>query len=285
MGGFNILGTLGKVAGGVAKTAFPWAGALGALGSLGSSILGNTGSFKRQKYSDRQNIAFWNMQNKYNHPLQQMQRLQEAGLNPNLIYGQSVAGATGQADQVAPSKAAPYSIQNPVPSAINSIVGSQQAKLMQAQSINQIAQSTKYGAETAKLKGLLSSEISSAQSKAGMDKIKLQVQSATKESQIKQIVATANLTELKGELQTIQNTLAKKGYVPGNTIGTIFNNILGLDLNTQDGLWKARTIVLAIGGTQLLKNLGQAFPNFLKKPPKTSIKNKTHFQGDQLIYK
>ena len=33
----------------------------------------------------------WNAQNAYNHPSQQMQRLKEAGLNPNLVYG---GGAT-----------------------------------------------------------------------------------------------------------------------------------------------------------------------------------------------
>lgn len=50
------------------------------------------------------------MQNAYNDPAQQMARLKKAGLNPNLIYGQSVSGATGQAGAVAPSKAAPYSM-------------------------------------------------------------------------------------------------------------------------------------------------------------------------------
>ena len=271
MSGFNILGTLGKVAGGVAKTAFPWAGALGALGSLGSSILGNTGSFKRQKYSDRQNIAFWNMQNKYNHPLQQMQRLQEAGLNPNLIYGQSVAGATGQADQVAPSKAAPYSIQNPVPSAINAITGTQQAKLMAAQSINQIAAATKYGKETEKIGKLLPMEVQNYKNlatKSGHEAtqagVKAKVAQATSEAQIKQITQTANLTKLKAELQKVQTNLAKDGYVPGNYIGTIFKKILGLDLKTEEGLWKARTIIIGIGGSQLLKNLSQALPGFFK---------------------
>ena len=34
-------------------------------------------------------IEAWNMENEYNSPKAQMQRYQEAGLNPNLIYGQS----------------------------------------------------------------------------------------------------------------------------------------------------------------------------------------------------
>lgn len=40
--------------------------------------------YERQK-SD--NIEFWRMQNEYNSPRAQMQRLQEAGLNPALMYG------------------------------------------------------------------------------------------------------------------------------------------------------------------------------------------------------
>lgn len=37
----------------------------------------------------------WNVANEYNSPSAQMQRLKEAGLNPNLVYGNGVAGATG----------------------------------------------------------------------------------------------------------------------------------------------------------------------------------------------
>jgi len=40
--------------------------------------------YERQK-SD--NMKLWDLQNAYNAPTAQMQRLQEAGLNPNLVYG------------------------------------------------------------------------------------------------------------------------------------------------------------------------------------------------------
>lgn len=39
-------------------------------------------------------LSDWNMMNAYNSPEQQMQRFKEAGLNPNLIYGQQNEGAT-----------------------------------------------------------------------------------------------------------------------------------------------------------------------------------------------
>lgn len=40
----------------------------------------------------------WNLANDYNHPIQQMERLRAAGLNPNLVYGSgSVTGNTTSA--------------------------------------------------------------------------------------------------------------------------------------------------------------------------------------------
>lgn len=40
-------------------------------------------------------IDMWNMQNAYNTPQMQMQRFKDAGLNPNLIYGQGNSGNAG----------------------------------------------------------------------------------------------------------------------------------------------------------------------------------------------
>lgn len=71
----------------------------------GDSLLGslfNIGAARRQDYYQRRQMSiandyanqmfdrqvdFWNMQNEYNSPAQQMSRLEAAGLNPNLVYG------------------------------------------------------------------------------------------------------------------------------------------------------------------------------------------------------
>lgn len=50
--------------------------------------------FQREQY-DRQrqdSLSDWHMQNAYNDPAAQMQRLRDAGLNPNLMYGQGTVG-------------------------------------------------------------------------------------------------------------------------------------------------------------------------------------------------
>lgn len=83
-------------------------------GGLFGSIISNRGALKRQKLANKQNIEFWKMQNEYNHPSQQMARLREAGLNANMIYGTSPTSAVGNAGAIAPAKAAPYEMKNPL---------------------------------------------------------------------------------------------------------------------------------------------------------------------------
>ena len=56
------------------------------------------------------NRESWNLQNEYNDPKAQMARLREAGLNPNLVYGN---GATTQAGAVAPASGTPAQGQAP----------------------------------------------------------------------------------------------------------------------------------------------------------------------------
>jgi len=76
---------------------------------------------KAQERADRQNIKFFNMQNAYNDPSLQMARLKKAGLNPNLIYGQSVAGATGNSGSApSPSRAAPTGAETIIPNTLAS---------------------------------------------------------------------------------------------------------------------------------------------------------------------
>lgn len=56
------------------------------------------GDFSGQAQQDNANamaLQSWNMMNDYNHPIQQMERLKAAGLNPLLVYGSgSVTGNT-----------------------------------------------------------------------------------------------------------------------------------------------------------------------------------------------
>jgi hypothetical protein len=66
--------------------------ALGPIGAIGGAILQNRSNKKLAQYSFNKNVEMWKMQNAYNSPKQQMARYNQAGLNPNLIYGKGTAG-------------------------------------------------------------------------------------------------------------------------------------------------------------------------------------------------
>lgn len=78
-----------------------------AIASIAGQGIGDTmnmfgtllNNIQSQKFSEKMynrqfedNVRFWNMQNAYNAPAEQMKRLKAAGLNPNLIYGKAEAG-------------------------------------------------------------------------------------------------------------------------------------------------------------------------------------------------
>lgn len=139
------------------------AGGLGpGLFSLGSSLLTNKGALSRQRLADQQNIKFWEMQNAYNTPAQQMARLKKAGLNPALIYGSGSAN-TGIAGAVAPSKPAPYNIKNPVPL---------QAMLLEAQIGNINANTENKNADTAIKLGIKGPKIEQATEQAAQEALR-----------------------------------------------------------------------------------------------------------------
>lgn len=73
------------------------------LFGLGSTKMANDANLKAvretnaanrelARYNWEQQVDMWNRNNEYNSPIQQMQRLKEAGLNPNLVYGSGVTG-------------------------------------------------------------------------------------------------------------------------------------------------------------------------------------------------
>ncbi|MEM0167972.1 MAG: hypothetical protein QW515_05015 [Thermoplasmatales archaeon] len=113
------------------------------LGGIGSSVVGNLGNqisaaqqYRYQKrLMEQQNkynteaattafnrmYAMWNSENEYNAPTAQMARYKEAGLNPNLIYGQSNPSAgfsSAPSSSVSQGSAPQVRFDNPIDSIV-----------------------------------------------------------------------------------------------------------------------------------------------------------------------
>lgn len=73
------------------------AAAAPAVSAAANSILSPVMTAITNRQNRKHALEDWNRQNAYNHPTQQMQRLKEAGLNPNLVYG---GGATTLAQPI-----------------------------------------------------------------------------------------------------------------------------------------------------------------------------------------
>lgn len=93
------MGPLVAAAPAAASAAAPYvvAGISALSGAAGAASTGaqnrKSRAFSREMYQQQKadNIAFWDMQNEYNSPEKQMERLRNAGLNPNMLYDKTGA--------------------------------------------------------------------------------------------------------------------------------------------------------------------------------------------------
>lgn len=81
---------------------------IGGLFGMKSNSDNNKLQMELAKYNWDKQMEFWNMQNEYNTPKKQMERFAEAGLNPNLIYGQGTNGNSSFSPTPQMPKTSPY---------------------------------------------------------------------------------------------------------------------------------------------------------------------------------
>ena len=227
----------------------------GAFG-LGSNILTNIGAKRREKgrrkYERTQELdrraydqAMWDKVNKYNHPLQQMKRLKDAGLNPNLIYGSSPGSAVGNAQSIASGKqlqaqAPQYQIDNPMTPFMDTRVKQAQTNNLKADVMLKATQGMKNTAEaglTGRRKDLLDGQfddlISKTSSEASIAKIDALIKGNTKVSIIKQAMTKLDGMILSNKLQQAALDWAQAGY--SGSVVTQMAMALGDDLRTAEG--------------------------------------------------
>lgn len=192
------------------------------------------------------NTRMWERQTEYNSPLNQMKRFKEAGLNPNLIYGQ---GTPGNADPVRPYSTpelksiqsgtqAPY-FNDISPTMMQGAAIAQQRPLLAAQTANQLADAKKKGVDTSIQEKTLDSQVKSAFNNAeiGSETLKQQkvasdIAEATKAMRVDQVRQQLSLTtqqaiqainknslfEFERSITQFQSTLASQGLTPTDNV-------------------------------------------------------------------
>ena len=134
--------------------ALPVAALISGGAALAGSITQSLSARATQKRQQKQDEKFWHMQNEYNSPQSQMKRFQEAGLNPNLIYGQSSGGAAGTAERLKTPDTDPAAHRYIDPQGIMSNIGGYaDFEVKQAQTDN-VKANTAVAQETALLTAL-----------------------------------------------------------------------------------------------------------------------------------
>lgn len=124
------------IAAGIAAGASLVGGAIDAFTTGGQNK--KSRQFSEQMYQRQydDNLKLWRTQNEYNSPQSQMKRLQEAGLNPNLVYGsgaaQTPAGNISTPDVQTPQFRTPE-IGNAVADAGSKLMQYQDIQIKQAQ--------------------------------------------------------------------------------------------------------------------------------------------------------
>jgi flagellar motor protein MotB len=227
---------------------------LGLAGSVGSSLISNAGAKRRQQLADKQNVSFWKMQNAYNTPKEQMKRLQDAGLNPNLIYGSNAN--TGVAGSIAPSKPAPYNIQNPTPSMMQTALLSSQIDL-------QKSQAEKNRADANQTNELLGGKKTNLELRNEIQAIKNEIAGKTKVQQINIIKQSSLQADFNTKIKEVDQQFALEGFVKGNPIGTIFAQ-LGINGGGEENQLLRRALIAGLLGSQVINNLSGPLTKIIK---------------------
>lgn len=196
---------------------------------------------KLEREARQWNLDQWHRVNKYNHPTEQMARLTEAGLNPNLIYGSSPGSAVGNAGAVAPGQAPKFSLNNPMIPFMDARVKQAQSNNMTAdtmlkgtQSLKTAVESGMKGRELDLLNAKFDDMVGMTASQAISAEIDAMVKRQTRYSVIMQAFDKNAKDTLAIRLLEGEATNVASGQVKGYTLSN-FANLLGYDLSTQSG--------------------------------------------------
>lgn len=169
--------------------------------------------YQQQKADNRE---MWNAQNQYNSPEQQMNRLRQAGLNPNLVYGK---GADNTAQAINTSKKDPSTMVNSkIEGGSNLLMQAAQIKNIKANTDNLYSQNAVLAQEAL----LKTANIANVGSLTSNNKFDLQQRQALNESVIQQ--AKLNLQKTQSDMDVNQGNLAvNQGNLAVNQANSAIN--------------------------------------------------------------
>lgn len=183
--------------------------AMGTIGAIGNLFTGGMSARKQYKYQsmlmDKQNqqqIDFWNMNNKYNTPLAQRARLEQAGYNPDLM----VSGSGNMVQSQMPTAASPGSAPN-----------------------------VNYGSFSDNLRFAMQAQVMDAQVSKIEHENRLLAEQALNQAEQRELwAAQAKETWLRAEHQGIYNRHADTRYFLENETRGLKNTLLGADVNSYE---------------------------------------------------
>lgn len=182
--------------------------AASAIGAIGNFFTGGASARKQYQYQsklmDKQNqqqIDFWKMNNEYNTPFNQRARLEQAGLNPDLMYG-------GSGNMY----------QSQMPGAAS---GS--------------APNVDYGSFSDNLRFAMQAQVMDAQVSKIEQENKLLAEQALNQAQQRELwAAQAKEAWVRAEHQGIYNRHADTRYFLENETRSLRNTLLGADVNSYE---------------------------------------------------
>lgn len=187
------------------------------IGKQVANVTGASAGYEHNKemakYGYSKDLEMWNKQNQYNTPTAQMGRLEEAGLNPNMMYGQGSTSNTGNAKEM-PKYNAPTADFKSNPTALISMLG----MFSDIQQKNANRKRIKESAENTRLDNLyklasMSDRLQNVKSKAARELIQEEIDRATKELKIEKYSLDTETARINTEFKREDKRLyEEKGY-------------------------------------------------------------------------
>jgi hypothetical protein len=239
------LGGLGKIFGGVAS-------GIGQLFGIGRGRRQNKRNIQNMQLQHDLDKKMFDYQNAYNTPLMQMQRLKDAGLNPNLMYSQ---GTTGNASNAPYTKPLAAYQETPVDTRV----------FMEGANIAMQMKKTDAEIQGQKIKnmrdgGIAPHEIANEIKKGQiLDK---QVDKLVQETTNLKTLDKLNDFKQQFEQKVLQR--AKKGIIKGDTVGNLLD-VFGIDPNNPEHKTWLQGALVAWYGSQVAGNIMNGLKIPIKK--------------------